>query len=71
MLPDLLFGDIRSLAERYLLISYLGIQLAVTYLLATQLYNKSFARQRIWQIIMGIVIICGLVSYGVSSQAET
>ncbi|MEH2169848.1 MAG: glycosyltransferase family 39 protein [Nostoc sp.] len=71
MLPDLLFGGIRSLAERYLLISYLGIQLAVTYLLATQLHNKSFARRRIWQIIMGIVIICGLVSYGVSSQAET
>ncbi|MBN4004871.1 glycosyltransferase family 39 protein [Nostoc sp. LPT] len=71
MLPDLIFGGIRSLAERYLLISYLGIQLAVTYLLATQLYNKSFARRRIWQIIMGIVIICGLVSYGVSSQAET
>ncbi|MEH2289524.1 glycosyltransferase family 39 protein [Nostoc sp.] len=71
MLPDLLFGGIRSLAERYLLISYLGIQLAITYLLATQLNNKSFARRRIWQIIMGIVIICGLVSYGVSSQAET
>ncbi|MBN3887975.1 MAG: glycosyltransferase family 39 protein [Nostoc sp. JL31] len=71
MLPDLLFGGIRSLAERYLLISYLGIQLAVTYLLATQLHNKSFVRRRIWQIIMGLVIICGLVSYGVSSQAET
>ncbi|MEH1804601.1 MAG: glycosyltransferase family 39 protein [Nostoc sp.] len=71
MLPDLLFGGIRSLAERYLLISYLGIQLAVTYLLATQLHNKSFVRRRIWQTIMGLVIICGLVSYGVSSQAET
>ncbi|MEH2123694.1 glycosyltransferase family 39 protein [Nostoc sp.] len=71
MLPDLLFGGIRSLAERYLLISYLGIQLAVSYLLATQLNNKSFVRRRIWQIIMGLVIICGLVSYGVSSQADT
>lgn len=71
MLPDLLFGGIRSLAERYLLISYLGIQLAVSYLLATQLHNKNFVRRRIWQTIMGLVIICGLVSYGVSSQAET
>ncbi|MDZ8092125.1 MAG: glycosyltransferase family 39 protein [Nostoc sp. DedQUE05] len=71
MLPDLLFGGIRSLAERYLLVSYLGIQLAVTYLLAMQLYNKSIVRRRIWQTIMGLVIICGLVSYGVSSQAET
>ncbi|WP_445630004.1 glycosyltransferase family 39 protein [Nostoc sp. DSM 114167] len=71
MLPDLLFGGIRSLAERYLLISYLGIQLSVTYLLATQLHNKSLVRRRIWQIIMGLVIIGGLVSYGVSSQADT
>ncbi|MBN3926879.1 glycosyltransferase family 39 protein [Nostoc sp. NMS4] len=71
MLPDLLFGGIRSLAERYLLVSYLGIQLAVTYLLATQLNNQSLVQRRIWQTIMGLVIICGLVSYGVSSQAET
>ncbi len=71
VLPDLFFGGIRSLSERYLLPSYLGIQLAVTYLLATQLHNKSFVRRRIWQTIMVLVIICGLTSYGVNSQAET
>ncbi|WP_373525523.1 glycosyltransferase family 39 protein [Nostoc sp.] len=71
MLPDLIFGGIRSLSDRYLLPSYLGIQLAVTYLLATQLDNESLFRRRIWQTIMGLLIICGLVSYGVSSQAET
>ncbi|MEH2064543.1 MAG: glycosyltransferase family 39 protein [Nostoc sp.] len=71
VLPDLIFGGIRSLSERYLLASYLGIQLAVTYLLATQLHNKSLVSRRIWQTIMGLVIICGLVSYGVNSQAET
>lgn len=71
ILPDLIFGGIRSLSERYLLPSYLGIQLAVTYLLATQIHNKSLLRRRIWQTIMGLLIICGLVSYGVNSQAET
>ena len=71
VLPDLIFGGIRSLSERYLLASYLGIQLAVTYLLATQLHNESLVSRRIWQMIMGLVIICGLVSYGVNSQAET
>ncbi len=71
VLPDLIFGGIRSLSERYLLPSYLGIQLAVAYLLATQLHNESLIQRRIWQIIMGLVIICGLVSYGVNSQAET
>ncbi|MEH2055624.1 MAG: glycosyltransferase family 39 protein [Nostoc sp.] len=71
VLPDLIVGGIRSLSERYLLASYLGIQLAVTYLLATQLHNESLVSRRIWQTIMGLVIICGLVSYGVNSQAET
>lgn len=71
VLPDVTFGGIRSLSERYLLPSYLGIQLTVAYLLATQLHSKSLVRRRIWQTIMGLVIICGLVSYGVSSQAET
>ncbi|MEH2238581.1 glycosyltransferase family 39 protein [Nostoc sp.] len=71
VLPDLIVGGIRSLSERYLLPSYLGIQLAVTYLLATQLHNESLIRRRIWQTIMGLIIIGGLVSYGVNSQAET
>ncbi|MBX9256443.1 glycosyltransferase family 39 protein [Desmonostoc muscorum CCALA 125] len=71
ILPDLIFGGIRSLSERYLLPSYLGIQLAITYLLATQIRNESVRRRKIWQIIMGLLIICGLVSYGVNSQAET
>ncbi|MCW5312928.1 hypothetical protein GTQ43_03405 [Nostoc sp. KVJ3] len=71
VLPDLIFGGIRSLSERYLLPSYLGIQLAVTYLIATQLNNESLIRRRIGQTIMGLIIICGLVSYGVNSQAET
>ncbi len=71
MLPDLIFGGIRSLSERYLLPSYLGIELSVTYLLATQIKNQNFLHRRIWQIILGVVIICGLVSYGVNSQAQT
>jgi uncharacterized membrane protein len=70
ILPDLIFGGIRSLSERYLLPVYLGIQLSIIYLLATQLNNQTFVR-RIWQTIMGLLIICGLVSYGVNSQAET
>ncbi|WP_392533323.1 glycosyltransferase family 39 protein [Nostoc sp. C117] len=71
MVPDLIFGGIRSLSERYLLPFYFGIQLSVIYLLATKLNNQSFLRRRIWQTITGLLIICGLVSYGVSSQAET
>lgn len=71
MLPDLLFGGIRSLSDRYLLPSYLGIQIAVAYLLATQIYSGNLARRQIWQIITVLIITCGMISCGVNSQAET
>ncbi|WP_298910151.1 glycosyltransferase family 39 protein [uncultured Nostoc sp.] len=71
ILPDLIAGGIRSSSEPYLIPSYLGIQLAVAYLLTTQLYNGNVSRRSIWHIIMALVIICGLISYKVSSQAET
>lgn len=71
MLADLLFGGIRSLSDRYLLPSYLGIQIAVAYLLATQIYSGNLARRQIWQMITVVVITCGVISCGVSSQAET
>lgn len=45
--------------------------MAVAYLLATQLYNGSVSRRGIWHIIMVLIIICGLISSKVSSQAET
>ncbi|MEH2351871.1 glycosyltransferase family 39 protein [Nostoc sp.] len=71
ILPDLIVGSIRSSTEAYLIPSYLGIQLAVAYLLTMQLYNGSGSRRSFWPIIMTLVIICGLISSKVSSQAET
>jgi uncharacterized membrane protein len=71
ILPDLIFGGIRSISERYLIPSYVGIQLAVAYLLATQIYNGMLRRRRIWQIILVLVIISGVISCAVSSQKET
>lgn len=64
-------GGIQSSTEAYFIPSYLGIQVAVAYLLATQLYNGSVLRRSFWHIIMVLVIICGLISSKVSSQAET
>ncbi|MDZ7967265.1 MAG: glycosyltransferase family 39 protein [Nostoc sp. DedSLP03] len=71
ILPNLIVGSMRSSTEAYLIPSYLGIQIAVAYLLATQLYNGSRSRRSFWHIIMALVIICGLISSKVSSQAET
>ncbi|NJM72977.1 MAG: hypothetical protein HC862_24115 [Scytonema sp. RU_4_4] len=71
MLPDLMFGGTRTTAEQYLIPSYLGIQLAVAYLFAYQLYDGIPALRRIWQIIFVLVIVCGVFSCAVSSPAET
>ncbi|MGI8501353.1 MAG: glycosyltransferase family 39 protein [Hassallia sp.] len=71
MLPDLLFGGIRSLSDRYLLPSYLGIQIAVAYLLATQIYSGNLARRQIWQMITVLIVTCGVISCGVSARSET
>ncbi|MBD2529303.1 glycosyltransferase family 39 protein [Nostoc flagelliforme FACHB-838] len=71
IMPDLIAGGIRASTEPYLIPSYLGIQVAVAYLLATQLYNGSASRRNTWHIIMALIIICGLISFKVSSQAET
>ncbi|MCC5625458.1 hypothetical protein [Nostoc sp. CHAB 5715] len=64
-------GSIQLSTEPYFLPAYLGIQVTVAYLLATQIYNESVSRRSIWQIIMALMIICGLISSKVSSQAET
>ncbi|MCC5644643.1 glycosyltransferase family 39 protein [Nostoc sp. CHAB 5824] len=71
ILPSLIAGGIQTSTEPYFIPSYLGIQVTVAYLLATQLYNGNVSRQSIWHIIMALVIICGLISSKVSSQAET
>ncbi|MEH1870055.1 glycosyltransferase family 39 protein [Nostoc sp.] len=64
-------SSIQLSTEPYFIPSYLGIQITVAYLLATQIYNGSGSRRSIWQIIIALVIICGLISSKVSSQAET
>ncbi|WGV26921.1 glycosyltransferase family 39 protein [Halotia branconii] len=71
ILPDIISGDIRLNSEPYLMPSYLGIQIAVAYLLATQLYNGNLLRRSIWHMILLLIVICGLVSCRVSYQAET
>ncbi|MBD0264676.1 MAG: glycosyltransferase family 39 protein, partial [Tolypothrix sp. Co-bin9] len=71
VLPDLILGGRRSSVSRYLIPSYLGIHLAVAYLFSAKLANPSFSRQKIWQFGFLLLIIGGIVSCGVSSQAET
>lgn len=70
--PDFLLGGARSgWAPKYLLPCYLGIQLAFAHLLATKMTAVSPFRRRGWQAVTALVIVCGVVSCAISSQAES
>lgn len=72
-LPDLIVGGVRSSVPRYLIPSYLGIQLAVAYLFATKITSISASvwRQKLWQIAMIALISSGVLSCTISSQSAS
>ncbi|NET75640.1 hypothetical protein D5R40_10115 [Okeania hirsuta] len=72
IIPDLISGGQRSTIPRYFIPSYLGIKISVAYLLATNLSNFSNQVQyKLWQIVTVTLISVGVISCGISSQAET
>ena len=71
LLPDLILGGQRSTAGRYLVPFYLGVQLSIAYLLATQIISTNFFKQKFWQLVMAIVVTAGVISCAISSQAVT
>jgi uncharacterized membrane protein len=74
VLPDLVWGSERSRIVDYLLPCYLGIQLSVAYLLTGQIFapwGRVLAQARIWQGVTALVLVAGIASCGLSSQAVT
>ena len=73
VLPDLISGGKRSTIPRYQLPCYIGIQLAVAYLLSTKLsaINASIWQQKLWRLITVAIISCGVLSCVVIAQADT
>lgn len=70
--PDLTSGGYRSTMSRYLLPCYLGVELAVVYLLTTQINSMTAKwQQKLWQFITVLLLSGGIVSCAVSSQTET
>jgi uncharacterized membrane protein len=71
--PDLIKGGRRSTNPRYLLPCYVGIQLAVAYLLSAKVSNNldNFKQQKLWKIVIVALLSAGIISGGVSSQADT
>ncbi len=71
LLPDLLLGQRRG-TTRYLLPCILGIQISVSYLLTYQAIFLSINNrlQRLWQLLIAILISLGILSCLISSQSE-
>jgi uncharacterized membrane protein len=71
LLPDIIQGGQRSVVTRYLMPCYLGMQLAVAYLLVEKISEFRSRSQKFWQIITTIAILLGIASCVVSSQSVT
>lgn len=69
ILPDLTLGGIRSTVDRYLIPSYLGIQLCIAYILGININSKNSWKKN-WQAIAFILILGGIISNIVISQAD-
>lgn len=77
MMPDFLFGGIRSTKGRYLLPTYLGIEITLAYLLATKgMEIADFSGTAKpwsplpWKIVTVLLLTSGIISATVSSPAE-
>ena len=70
IVPDLILGGRRSTITRYAIPCYLGIQIAVSYLIATKItatkLDKTIVKR--WQYGAIALFFCGIVSCAVSSQ---
>ncbi|MDF0554979.1 glycosyltransferase family 39 protein [Kamptonema sp. UHCC 0994] len=71
IVPDLILGGSQSTIARYLLPSYLAMQLAVAYLFANKLSNSVKPQlQKMWQVALIMLISIGIFSCAVFSESE-
>lgn len=64
IIPDLILGGIRSSVARYAIPCYLGIQIAVAYLLASQMASPATSQ---WRQQIGRLATVALISGGIAS----
>ncbi|MBD1868999.1 glycosyltransferase family 39 protein [Cyanobacteria bacterium FACHB-471] len=67
VLPDLLWAGKRSANLRYFFPSYLGLTIAIAYSIA---HSVTF-KQKVWQIIMVLLILSSVLTSAIASQANT
>ncbi len=66
-LPDIILGGKRSAVSRYLISCFPGVQLAVAYLLASNVKSQ----QRFWQVVLALVFTASIASCTVSAFSDT
>ncbi len=73
VLPDVILGGIRSTKPRYLFPTYLGMQIAVAYLLATKISALGVAcgKRQVWKVLTVVLLTGSVLSDAVSCQAES
>lgn len=67
ILPDLIFGGQRSSMTRYFFPAFLGIELAVAYLLV----ESKFIQRKLWTGVTILLVIVGLISCTNIAKANT
>lgn len=71
ILPDVILGGWRSGISRYVIPCHIGIQLAVAYLLLSQVVSVSISRRKSWQAVMAVLLSLEVLSCTISAQAKT
>ena len=73
IIPDLILGRRTSVTGRYMIPSFLGIQLAVSYLLGSKVNPTlpSNWQNQFWKLTLLALLTSGVISCAVVSQAET
>ncbi|WP_017314825.1 glycosyltransferase family 39 protein [Mastigocladopsis repens] len=71
ILNDVIIGGKLSVRSRYIIPCYVGVQLAVAYLFASQILSNKALQRRFCNLVLVAVISTGVLSCAVSSQAET
>jgi uncharacterized membrane protein len=73
VIPDLIWGGEASSVPRYLIPAYLGLQIAIAYLLATKISLVSIHawQGNLWKLVTVVLISSGVLSGVVYSQSDT
>ncbi|MBP0028084.1 glycosyltransferase family 39 protein [Roseofilum sp. Guam] len=69
-IPDLVYRSTRSNVQRYIIPTFLGMQLVVSYLLSVQIFSRKRYQANLWKVITIFLFSLGIISCGLSAQSQ-